>query len=105
MKKKDEIIEETVEEIDQERRKALSRMGFVATAAYATPVLMTLSSSAKAHGSEKSEMSEASEASEMSEMSEASEMSEMSEASEMSEMSEASEMSEMSKASEMSEMS
>lgn len=39
---------ETEESIDTERRKALSKLGLVASAAYASPVLMTLSKSAHA---------------------------------------------------------
>jgi hypothetical protein len=53
MKLKDEIIEKEGE-VDQERRKALSKLGLVASAVYATPVLMTLSSSASAQGVEPS---------------------------------------------------
>ena len=36
------------EQVDLSRRKALSRLGMVATAVYAAPVLMTLSQSAHA---------------------------------------------------------
>lgn len=39
---------EIPEEIDLKRRKAFSRLGLVATAIYAAPVLMTLSQSAHA---------------------------------------------------------
>ncbi len=59
MKQKDEIIEEEGE-VDQDRRKALSRLGLVASAAYVAPALLTLSTSAKAQGSDQSEVSEAS---------------------------------------------
>ncbi|MDH5353758.1 MAG: hypothetical protein OEY09_04865 [Gammaproteobacteria bacterium] len=46
-KSKPELGDET---IDTSRRSALSRLGLVATAAYAAPVLMTLSKSAHASG-------------------------------------------------------
>ena len=38
------------EAIDNERRRALSRLGLVATVAYVTPALLTLSQSAQASG-------------------------------------------------------
>lgn len=40
--------DDVVEAVDVERRRALSRLGLVATAAYVTPALMTLSQSARA---------------------------------------------------------
>ena len=52
MKKRIENAGEEV--VDQERRKALSRLGMIVPAAYAAPVLMTLSTSAKASSTEPS---------------------------------------------------
>ncbi len=48
MKVKDEIVDKEEVEVDQDRRKALSRLGLVASAAYVAPALLTLSTSAKA---------------------------------------------------------
>jgi hypothetical protein len=50
MSKKLETIEISEETVDLGRRSALSRLGLAATAAYAAPVLMTLSQSAHASG-------------------------------------------------------
>jgi len=57
MKTKDEVRDDEAE-INQGRRKALSRLGLVASAAYVAPALLTLSASAKAHGSEQSDVSD-----------------------------------------------
>ncbi len=65
MKTKDEVRDEETE-INQGRRKALSRLGLVASAAYVAPALLTLSTSAKASGSSQSDGSEASAVSEPS---------------------------------------
>ncbi len=46
MKVKDEIVDKEEVEVDQDRRKALSRLGLVASAAYVAPALLTLSTSA-----------------------------------------------------------
>ena len=48
MSKKLETIENSEETVDLGRRSALSRLGLAASAAYAAPVLMTLSQSAHA---------------------------------------------------------
>lgn len=48
MSKKLETIENSQETVDLGRRSALSRLGLAASAAYAAPVLMTLSQSAHA---------------------------------------------------------
>ena len=48
MSKKLETIENSEETVNLGRRSALSRLGLAATAAYAAPVLMTLSQSAHA---------------------------------------------------------
>ena len=48
MSKKLEAMEINEESVDIGRRKALSRLGLAASAAYAAPVLMTLSQSAHA---------------------------------------------------------
>jgi len=50
MSKKLETIEISEETVDFGRRSALSRLGLAASAAYAAPVLMTLSQSAHASG-------------------------------------------------------
>ena len=50
MSKKLDTIEISEETVDLGRRSALSRLGLAATAAYAAPVLMTLSQSAHASG-------------------------------------------------------
>ena len=51
MSKKLETNENSEETVDLGRRSALSRLGLAASAAYAAPVLMTLSQSAHAKGS------------------------------------------------------
>ena len=50
MSNKLEAMEINEESVDIGRRKALSRLGLAASAAYAAPVLMTLSQSAHASG-------------------------------------------------------